>query len=201
MKLLSLVQSTARADTTRLHSIRLETTLSAHPVLEGTLFTVCPATNLVAIAVSTTTPHTHHILPISSIVNFTLLSTMPPGPTPFGNALPQIAPLDTTALLRRADAAVARMKELAARKNKSVSKEAQDIFDGLSRTLPTRWDGTNMVVNDGVVISAPYRAEDCRAGAGQHASMLSRVKKVVSGICSTVGQIDIAQLTLAICVA
>ena len=74
------------------------------------------------------------------------------------------------------------MKELAARKNKSVSKEAQDIFDGLARTLPTRWDGTNMVVNDGVVISAPYRAEDCRAGAGQHASMLSRVKKVVSGI-------------------
>lgn len=74
------------------------------------------------------------------------------------------------------------MKEVAARKNRSVGKEAQDIFDGLSRTLPTRWDGTNMVVNDGVIISAPYRAEDCRAGAGQHAGMLGRVKKVVSQV-------------------
>ena len=37
-----------------------------------------------------------------------------------------------------------------------------------------------MVVNDGVVISAPYRAEDCRAGAGQQAVNLGRVKKVVS---------------------
>ena len=84
-------------------------------------------------------------------------------------------------LQKRVDAAVARIKEAAARKNRSVSKEAQDIFDGLSRTLPTRWDGTNMVVNDGVVITAPYRAEDCRAGAGQQAQMLGRVKKVVSG--------------------
>ena len=80
------------------------------------------------------------------------------------------------------------MKEAAARKNRSVSKEAQDLFDGLSRTLPTRWDGTNMVVNEGVVISAPYRAEDCRAGAGQQAAMLGRVKKVVSEMSSKSSQ-------------
>ena len=157
-------------------------------MLEGTLFTVCPITNLVAIALSTTTAATHHILPISSIVNFSLLSTTPSAGAPFANALPQLTPLDTAALLKRADAAVARMKEAAARKNRSVSKEAQDIFDGLSRTLPTRWDGTNMVVNDGVVISAPYRAEDCRAGAGQHAGMLGRVKKVVSEVSVVLGQ-------------
>lgn len=42
-----------------------------------------------------------------------------------------------------------------------------------------------MVVNDGVVISAPYRAEDCRAGAGQQAVMLGRVKMVVSNISSS----------------
>ena len=61
-----------------------------------------------------------------------------------------------------------------------MSKEAQDIFDGLYRTLPTRWDGDNIVVNDAVVITAPYRAEDCRVGGGQQAGMLGRVKKVVS---------------------
>lgn len=84
------------------------------------------------------------------------------------------------ALTKRADAAVARLKEAAARKNKSVSREAQDLFDALIRTLPTRWDGTNIVVNDAVIISAPYRVEDCRLGAGQQAGMLARVKKVVS---------------------
>lgn len=102
------------------------------------------------------------------------------GPASFAAALPSIAPIDSVALLKRADAAVARLKEAAARKNKSVGKEAQDIFDGLYRTLPTRWDGNNIVVNDAVVITAPYRAEDCRVGAGQQASMLGRVKKVAS---------------------
>ena len=88
--------------------------------------------------------------------------------------------MDPSALLKRADTAVARLKEAAARKNKSVNKEAQDIFDGLYRTLPTRWDGNDIVVNDAVVITAPYRAEDCRVGVGQQAGMLGRVKKVVS---------------------
>lgn len=61
-----------------------------------------------------------------------------------------------------------------------MSREAQDIFDGLYRTLPTRWDGNNIVVNDAVVIKAPYRAEDCLLGAGKQAGMLERVQKVVS---------------------
>ena len=160
--------------------IRLETKLAAHPTLEGTLFTACPITNLVAISIPSTPP-THHVLPISSINNFTLLSTASsPGPPSFTSASPPIAPVDPVALAKRADAAVARLKEAAARKNKSVSKEAQDLFDALIRTLPTRWDGTNIVVNDAVVITAPYRVEDCRLGAGQQAGMLARVKKVVS---------------------
>ncbi len=60
-----------------------------------------------------------------------------------------------------------------------MTKEAQEIFDALTRTLPTRWDGTSIVVMDAVVISSPYRVEDCRAVAGQQASALARVKKVV----------------------
>lgn len=160
--------------------IRLETKVAAHPTLEGTLFTACPITNLIAVAVSTTPP-THHVLPISSINNFTLLSVVPSsGPVSFTSASPPIAPVDPAALLKRADAAVARLKEAAARKNKAASKEAQDLFDALIRTLPTRWDSTNIVVNDAVVITAPYRVEDCKLGAGQQPAMLTRVKKVVS---------------------
>lgn len=152
--------------------------------MEGTLFTACPLTNLVAIAVpaSATGPPTHHILPISSIQNFTLISA-PPAPSSFAsppNTTPALSGVPTTALRARADAAVARLKEAASRKNKAVGKEAQDLFDGLSRTLPTQWDGNNIVVMGSVVVSAPYRGEDCRAENGVPAHTLNRVRKVVS---------------------
>ncbi|KAL8725836.1 MAG: hypothetical protein Q9181_006268 [Wetmoreana brouardii] len=163
--------------------IRLQTTLPSQSTLEGTLFTACPITNLVAIATTTspTTPPTHHILPISAIRTFTLISAHPAlnGFASPPSATPALSTVPTAALLARADAAVARLKEAASRKNKSVGKEAQDLFDGISRTLPTRWDGNNMVVMDSVVISAPYRGEDCRAGHGVQPQTLSRVRKVV----------------------
>ncbi|KAL9600742.1 MAG: hypothetical protein Q9219_002983 [cf. Caloplaca sp. 3 TL-2023] len=164
--------------------IRVQTTVPSQPTVEGTLFTACPITNLVAISTTaaTNTPSTHHILPISSIQHFTLLSAPPASngfPSP-STAAPALSSVPTGALLARADAAVARLKEAASRKNKNVSKEAQDLFDGIGRTLPTRWDGNNIVVMDSVVISAPYRGEDCRAGNGVPAGTLSRVRKVVS---------------------
>lgn len=151
--------------------------------MEGTLFTACPITNLVAIATATSpnVPQIHHILPISSIQTFTLVSA-PPTANGFAsppNTTPALTNVPTAALLARAEAAVARLKEAASRKNKNVSKEAQDLFDGISRTLPTRWDGNSIVVMDSVVISAPYRGEDCRAGNGVPATTLSRVRKVV----------------------
>lgn len=163
--------------------IRIQTTLPSQATMEGTLFTACPITNLVAIATSTSpnTPPTHHILPISSIQSFTLLSVSPTsnGFTSPPNTAPTLSNVPTAALLARADAAVARLKEAASRKNKNVGKEAQDLFDGISRTLPTRWDGNSIVVMDSVIISAPYRGEDCRAGSGVPATTLSRVRKVV----------------------
>ena len=61
-----------------------------------------------------------------------------------------------------------------------MGREAQDIFDALSRTLPTRWDGTSIIVLDAVVIASPYRPDDCRGGAGAPTGTLARVKKVVS---------------------
>lgn len=75
---------------------------------------------------------------------------------------------------------MARLKEVAARKNPSASKEAQEIFDAISRTLPTKWAGTSIVVNETVVIASPYRAENCKAGPGQQPGALARVKIVVS---------------------
>lgn len=158
-----------------LQSARLTT--SSQTNHEGSIFTVCPFTNLVAIATNPPNP-VHHILPISSIQSFSIIPPSPvSAPESFTAASPPLSPVSPATLLNRANAAVARLHELAARKNRSVSKDAQDIFDAVSRTLPTRWDGTSIVVMDAVVIASPYRAEDCRAGS---ANALAQVKKVVS---------------------
>ena len=57
-----------------------------------------------------------------------------------------------------------RLKAEAAKRNKNVSKEAQDIFDAMIRMYAnTRWDGDRMVVAESVVIEKPYKVENCTA--------------------------------------
>lgn len=151
--------------------VRLQTTIPAHPTLEGTLYTICSLTHLVALC--TNPPNsTHHIIPLPSISAFTILSTAPSAPVP-----PPYLP--TAALQARAAAALQRAQEKANKVNKNVSKEVQDIFDAISRMLPTRWDGKDIVVMDQVVVKGPgYRSEDCKAGK-EAGSVLNRVKKVL----------------------
>ncbi|PGH19241.1 hypothetical protein AJ80_04106 [Polytolypa hystricis UAMH7299] len=203
--------------------IRITTAPPASSTLEGTLFTACPVTNLIAINTSPlpptpisagipalAQPSDFHILPISRIQNFQLLSLAPsPSPssstpssspatpaaiennnnnhnnntnnTPFANAYPAIYPLDIRALKSREAAAVARLQEREMHRGKGVSKEAQDLFDAFSRTMPTRWDGTSIIVADTVIITKPYHVDNCQAinsedGVGIG---LTRVRKVL----------------------
>jgi hypothetical protein len=83
----------------------------------------------------------------------------------------------------RLAATLATLRAEDARIGKNVTREAQDIFDALERTLPTRWDGVNIIVSDAVMIVPPYRSEDCKAGTGAATQSLGRVKIVVSGPC------------------
>ncbi len=208
-------------------SIRITTTLPNNNTFEGTLFTACPITNLIAIntappptppttsPTTTTTsappphPGTYHILPIPKIATFTLLALPPSTARPSGTgtatatnsptsptttttdftaAHPPIAPLDPRALATRTTNAVARLKALDAKGGRGVGREAQDLFDALGRTLPTRWSEQSIVVLDAVVIKPPYRVEDCVLGRGQgqggqgqgQQGALGRVRKVVS---------------------
>ena len=89
----------------------------------------------------------------------------------------------TEALLHRANAAVEKLKAEAAKKNKNVGKEAQDIFDAMNRMYAnTKWDGDRMVVADNVVIQRPYKVENCTAVKGAAEEAVKRIKKVVSAI-------------------
>lgn len=177
--------------------------------LEGTLFTACPITNLIAINTSPlpptpitpgtpalSSPADFHIVHISRIQHFQLISLPPqtasssvePG-SPFANAYPTIYPLDIRALKNREAAAVAALQEREMQRGKGVTKEAQDLFDAFSRTMPARWDGTSIVVADTVVINKPYRVDDCRSLMPEEdggSGALARVRKVVSSNKTTI---------------
>ncbi|WEW58098.1 hypothetical protein PRK78_003565 [Emydomyces testavorans] len=180
--------------------IRVTTAPPTSTTLEGSLFTACPITNLIAINTSPLPPtpitvgtpaltqaSDFHIIPVARIQNFQLLSLPPQsaatatnldGLAPFSDAYPSIYPLDIKSLRNREAAAVARLQEREQRRGKGVTKEAQDLFDAFSRTMPARWDGTSIVVADTVVISKPYRVEDCRSLMTENGGLEMERKKI-----------------------
>ncbi|GAB5591595.1 hypothetical protein Unana1_06495 [Umbelopsis nana] len=83
-------------------------------------------------------------------------------------------------LTQREAEAVKLASQQAARIGVGVTKEAQAIFDALSKTLPCRWAKDSIVVLDEVIIAPPYEVENCKANASSVAS-LTRVKKVLEG--------------------
>ncbi|KAL2859067.1 anticodon-binding domain-containing protein [Aspergillus pseudodeflectus] len=160
--------------------------ISTSPVsstIEGTLFTACPITNLVAINAADgkqAQAGDYHIIPISRIQSFQIVSLAQNNEsTSFADAVPSLHALDIRALKAREANAVGKLQESEARRGKGVTREAQDIFDAFSRTMPTRWDGSNIIVADAVAIAAPYRVDDCRPLVAGDTAALTRVRKVL----------------------
>ena len=75
---------------------------------------------------------------------------------------------------------------MAARINKNVSREAQELFDSLDRHSKVRWLGNDILVYEEVLVKAPgYKVEDCKGWRSDVTSkVVERVKKVVSTISS-----------------
>lgn len=174
-----------------LNSVRITTAAPATSTIEGMLFTACPITNLVAINTSPSPLSgdakqaqngDYHVIPISRIQNFQLLalpSASSESPS-FTDALPAIQALDARALKQREAKAVGEALDREARRGKGVTREAQDIFDAFSRTMPAHWHGQNIVVAETVTIAPPYRVDDCRPLVEGDTAALDRVRKVVS---------------------
>jgi len=79
---------------------------------------------------------------------------------------------------QREEQLIRTLREDAARIGVNVTKEAQEIFNALHKTLPCRWNKTTIVVFDEITISSPYTIENCTGGT---AVSLQRVKKVLEG--------------------
>ncbi|KND04455.1 uncharacterized protein SPPG_00184 [Spizellomyces punctatus DAOM BR117] len=99
--------------------------------------------------------------------------------------LPLLVPVGQVPL----DKLVAREHAAVARIGVGVPAEAQDIFDNLSKTLPTTWRKRSIIVMDEIEIVPPYTSGDCRviAGKGHAESALARVKKVLEGVRTRLG--------------
>ncbi|RLL96802.1 hypothetical protein CFD26_103801 [Aspergillus turcosus] len=166
--------------------IRISTAPPTSSTIEGTLFTACPITNLVAINTADgkqSQAGDYRIIPVSRIQSFQLLSLAPTansaeGPS-FSDAVPPVHALDIRALRAREASAISKLQESEARRGKGVTREAQEIFDAFSRTMPARWDGANIVVADAVTISPPYHVDDCRSIVAGDTAALTRVRKVL----------------------
>ncbi|PYH78156.1 hypothetical protein BO82DRAFT_343272 [Aspergillus uvarum CBS 121591] len=163
--------------------------ISTAPVastIEGTLFTADPITNLVAIDTADgkqSQTGDYRIIPISRIQSVQILSLAPSATTSdgpsFADAVPPLHALDIRSLKNREANAIAKAHESEARRGKGVTREAQDIFDAFSRTMPARWDGAKIIVADAVSIAAPYRVDDCRSLVAGDTAALARVRKVL----------------------
>ena len=116
------------------------------------------------------------MVPIASISSFTIV-TLPSGPS----HLLALSPINTSALFARADLALVRAKEGAAKINRNVDKATQDLFGAFDKQFSARWQGKDIVVMERVVVKAPgYRSEDCKVITKDGEGLLNRVKKVVS---------------------
>lgn len=166
-------------------SVRVTTSPPTSATYEGLLYTADPITNLIVLSIAPSSPaatptsasspnpptttssptNTFKILPIGSLTSFTILSLPTPNNASTDDTRPNLPPptaLDMSSLNQRLILTITRLKTQDAKRGRGVTREAQDIFDGISRTYQARWMGTAMVVNDNVVIEPPYHIEDCR---------------------------------------
>ncbi|KYR00804.1 hypothetical protein DLAC_02857 [Tieghemostelium lacteum] len=88
-----------------------------------------------------------------------------------------LPPININSVLKRRDQAFAKENEKALKIGIGVTKEAQEIFNSLSKTLPCSWSGSTIVVLGGdVKITSPYVVENC---TGTNNNTINRVKTVL----------------------
>ncbi|KAI8062911.1 anticodon-binding domain-containing protein [Gongronella butleri] len=172
--------------------IKVKTTLDEE--IEGLIYTVDRATNCIALDCSAGSRHTRKSLAfriikmphIKEIVSVTSDEAAAPLQDPaiahtskLTSYLP-VNPVHMDRIVAREQEAVRSIRQQAAKIGVGVTKDAQDIFDALTKTLPCRWANDTIVVMDEVIITPPYDVANCKANTSAAAS-LARVKKVLEG--------------------
>ncbi|KAK9240200.1 anticodon-binding domain-containing protein [Lipomyces kononenkoae] len=97
----------------------------------------------------------------------------------FLKATPHIGPVNISSAMQKVNSAARAAGQVLAQRGVGVSKDAQDLFDALAKTLPVRWLDKSILVLEEVKVDPPYTSEACSAKTDSPA--LARVMKVVEG--------------------
>ena len=120
----------------------------------------------------------YRILKVSSIRDVRVLES----PKNKSDITPQLLPVPLSFMEARESKAVKSAAQALARRGVGVTQDAQDLFDGLNKTLPCTWSGTSILVLGEISIDAPYTGDSIRALSGESSPndpSLQRVRKVV----------------------
>jgi len=101
------------------------------------------------------TPFHHNVRILNCEYIASVTEDTPPA-TPFSDELPEV---DTERCSARYAKALRTAEVDAAKIGVGVTKEAQEIFDGLNKTLPCRWEGKTIIVMEEVCCRCVSRKE------------------------------------------
>jgi len=167
------------ANSRLLSSIKVTTILD--DTITGQLYSYDPLTSTITLL---TTANTHYgpqdirILKISFLKDVSVLAPALNPAKGFSATEPKIGRVNLGAIVAKENEAMREEQRRMMRVGKGVTKEGQDIFDALSRTMPCRWHEKQIVVLDSVLISEPYALADVK---GNDQNAVKRVKTVLEG--------------------
>jgi len=176
-------------DLSTLLNLPLQLTLKSDPPsspnrqLKGSLFTYDPSTSFAVLCSSSSpslsSPTAYHLIKTSQIISLSILSSTPTASLPSpSDPLPSGPSSNPQALSQRVSLAVQQFqKQQASKGPKGTSEEVQKVYDSLSKTLPCRWSGSDIVVLDEVVVDT--KSWGVKGGKGSR-DRIERVQKNVS---------------------
>ncbi|KAK9457390.1 anticodon-binding domain-containing protein [Dipodascopsis uninucleata] len=98
----------------------------------------------------------------------------------FAKAVPSISPVSIASANQRLNSAIRSANQAIVQEGVGVTKEAQELFNALVKTLPCRWADKSIIVLDEVRIDPPYTSESCKS-KNPSSPALIRIKRVVEG--------------------
>lgn len=117
--------------------------------LSGEVFAYDSGSKTLVLREQGSTPFHHNVRILNCEYITSVTEDAPPG-TPFSEELPEV---DTERCSARYAKALRTAEVDAAKIGVGVTKEAQEIFDGLNKTLPCRWEGKTIAVLEEVCFS------------------------------------------------
>ncbi|KAI9246207.1 anticodon-binding domain-containing protein [Sporodiniella umbellata] len=154
-------------------AIKLKT--MSNEQVEGTVYTCDKVTNCLVLDCSTQDKHnSFRILKIAHIKEVVSVEEE-------RKAYASIGYIHLDALKSREATVLKGFRDQASKVGVGVTKDGQDIFNALSKTLPCHWSKESIVVMDEIVILPPYGIDHCKSKTETPSTSLARVKKVLEG--------------------